>query len=296
MALAEMAESALRPKTLGVTPAPVRAICVTSGKGGVGKTTVAVNLALALIGEGRSVMLLDADLGLANVNVMLGLGARRTLSDLLRGDCTLADLVISGPRGLQIVPSASGLSHMTRLGLAEQAGLVHAFSDLEAVPEVLLIDTAAGIGDSVCNFCVASRELVVTICPEPTSITDAYALIKVLAREHGVTRFHVLANMVVDHAHGERTFRQLARVAERFLQIDLDYAGCIPRDPWLEESIRRQRPVVVGVPDSPSAKAFRRLAKSLERWPGSESTGGNRLEFFMERLLQSRQTQAEHLS
>ena len=154
------------------TPPPVRTICVTSGKGGVGKTTVAVNLALALIGSGKRVMLLDADLGLANVDVMLGLGVRRTLAHLLRGECTMNELLVEGPHGLQVVPSGSGLSHMTRLGLAEQAGLVHAFSELETVPDVLVVDTAAGIGDAVCNFCVASQEVLITICPEPTSITD----------------------------------------------------------------------------------------------------------------------------
>lgn len=275
------------------TPPPVRTICVTSGKGGVGKTTVAVNLALALIGSGKRVMLLDADLGLANVDVMLGLGVRRTLAHLLRGECTMNELLVEGPHGLQVVPSGSGLSHMTRLGLAEQAGLVHAFSELETVPDVLVVDTAAGIGDAVCNFCVASQEVLITICPEPTSITDAYALIKVLAREHGVKQFRVLTNMVVDEAHGERTFRQLARVAERFLQIDLDYAGSIPRDPWIEESVRRQRPVVLNVPDSASARAFTRLAGALER-RSSTITGGNRLEFFVERLLQSHQRFMEH--
>jgi flagellar biosynthesis protein FlhG len=173
---------------------PVKVITVTGGKGGVGTTTVSANLAVSMAARGRDVMLVDADLGLANVDVMLGLRTRFHLGHVIQGECTLEDAIVTGPHGLQVVPAASGYKRMANLSSAEHAGIVRAFSDLYHQVEVLVVDTAAGLHDSVMTFSQAAQHVLVVVCDEPASITDAYALIKVLSREHGVQRFHILAN------------------------------------------------------------------------------------------------------
>jgi flagellar biosynthesis protein FlhG len=173
---------------------PVKVIAVTGGKGGVGKTTVSANLAVAIAAQGRDVMLVDADFGMANVDVVLGLHTRFHLGHVVSGECLLEDAIVTGPHGLQIVPAASGIKRMANLTDAEQAGIIRAFSDLYHRVETLVVDTAAGLHDSVLTFSQAAHHVVVVVCDEPASITDAYALIKVLSREHGVQRFQILAN------------------------------------------------------------------------------------------------------
>src|ERR1700742_4691895 len=162
---------------------PVKVIAVTGGKGGVGKTTVSANLAVAIAAQGRDVMLVDADLGLANVDVVLGLHTRFNLGHVIDGHCALEDAIVTGPHGLQVVPAASGIKRMATLSPAEHAGIIRAFSDLYHQVEVLVVDTAAGLHDSVMTFSQAAHHVLVVVCDEPASITDAYALIKVLSRE-----------------------------------------------------------------------------------------------------------------
>src|SRR6202042_2318622 len=167
---------------------PVKVIAVTGGKGGVGKTTVSANLAVSIAAQGRDVLLLDADLGLANVDVVLGLHTRYHMGHVIKGECALEDAIVTGPHGLQIVPAASGIKHMANLSETEHAGIIRAFSDLYHRIDVLVVDTAAGLNDSVTTFTQAAHHVLVVVCDEPASITDAYALIKVLSREHGVQR------------------------------------------------------------------------------------------------------------
>jgi flagellar biosynthesis protein FlhG len=269
---------------MGSQNPPVRVIAVTSGKGGVGKTTVALNLALALQMAGRRTLLMDADLGLANVDVMLGLEPRRTLSHVLDGSCTLDDTLVRGPHGLQIVPASSGVARMARLSPLEHAGLVRAFSGLHQPLDVLVVDTAAGIAGDVITFAQAAQEVLVVLCNEPTSAADAYALIKVLSRDHGVTRARVLANMTRSALEGREAFERLARVAERFLEVELDYAGTVPYDEWVRRSIQRQCAVVEAYPQSAAAAALRQLATRVEQWALPVGARGN-LEFFVERLV-----------
>src|SRR6202789_4586097 len=173
---------------------PVKVIAVTGGKGGVGKTTVSANLAVSIAASGRDVMLVDARLGVCNVGVVLGLHTRFHLGNVIEGQCALEDAIVTGPHGLQIVPAASGIKRMASLSQAEHAGIIRAFSDLYHQIEVLIVDTAAGLHDRVQTFTHAAHHVLVVVCDEPASITDAYALIKVLSREHGVQRFQILAN------------------------------------------------------------------------------------------------------
>lgn len=270
------------------TPKPVRVICVTGGKGGVGKTSVSVNLAVAMADAGRHVLLLDADLGLANVDVLLGLSPRFTLADVIEGRCTLQETLLEGPHGLAIVPAASGKRKMAELSAPEQVGLIRAFSELDRDLDVMVIDTAAGISDSVLTFAQAAQDVILVVCNEPASITDAYALIKVLSRERGISRVHVLANMVRSPAEGRELFDKLARVTDRFLDVTISLLGIIPHDEWLRRSIQRQQAVVEAFPASPSAHALRGVARRIDQWTAPSGPRGP-VEFFVERMVTPRE-------
>lgn len=273
-------------------PGPVQVIAVTGGKGGVGKTSVSVNLATALATTGRRVMLLDGDLGLANVDVFLGLSTRYTMAHVLSGERTLEEIILESPHGIQVVPGASGVADMANLSAAGHLSLVQAFSTLSTRVDVMIVDTSAGISHSVMQFSQAAQHVLVVVCDEPASMTDAYALIKVLSRNHDVTRFRVLANMVRAPGDGEILFEKLQRVTSRFLDVTLEYVGEIPEDPYLRKAIREQRPVVGAFPSSPSTRAFKKLALKADKWPVPEGPRGN-LEFFVERLVRRPQARLE---
>jgi flagellar biosynthesis protein FlhG len=264
---------------------PVRTIAITGGKGGVGKTNLSANLAVALAEMGKRTLLLDADLGLANVDVILGLKPKLTLADLVAGRCTLEEVILTGPGGVLVVPAASGRRHMAELMPAQHVGLVNVFSELERDLDVLIIDTAAGISDSVLTFCQAAQDAVVVVCDEPASITDAYALIKVLSRERGVDRVQIVANMVRDPNEGRNVYEKLSRVCEKFLSdVSLNYLGHIPHDDWLRLSVQRQQPVIKLYPASPSALAIAEIARRTSRWQAPTSIRGS-VEFFVERII-----------
>lgn len=268
-----------------IKPEPVRVIAVTGGKGGVGKTNVSVNLGIALAELGRRVMLLDGDLGLANIDVVLGMHAKYNLSHVMNGECSLEEIIITGPNGMKVVPGASGLQQMAELSPAEHAGLIHAFSELANDVDVLLIDTAAGISDLVVSFSRAAQEQIVVVCDEPASITDAYAIIKLLNREHGVSRFRILANMVRTVQEGRDLFNKMCRVSDQYLDVMLTYMGSLPYDEHLRKAVKSQRPVVEAYPRSRVTQAFKNLAKKADNWPVSEGVSGD-LQFFVERLIQ----------
>ena len=267
-----------------VTTKPIQVVAVTGGKGGVGKTNVCVNLGLALTHMDRRVTLLDADLGLANVDVLLGLKPRHTLKDVLDANCSMREVVINGPESLKVVPAASGLREMVKLGPREHAGLISAFSEIAHNMDVLLIDTAAGISDEVVSFLCAAQEVLVVVCNEPTSITDAYALIKILGQDYGLNKVRVVANMVRNDEDGETVFAKLQNVTDRFLDIALLYAGAVPFDDQLRRAVQKQKAVLELYPAAKSSKAFRRLATEVDSWPIPTIPTGH-LEFFVERLV-----------
>lgn len=283
MPLPESQAELIKPKAVG-SPGPVRVIAVTGGKGGVGKSSVSVNLATALSSAGRKVLLLDGDLGLANVDVLLGLTPRRTLAHVLAGDCSLDEVILETPQGFHVVPAASGIAAMANMGATEHLNIVQAFSGLSRRLDTLIVDTAAGIAHSVLQFSQAAQHVLVVVCDEPASITDAYALIKVLSKQHGVRHFQVLANMVRKPGEGEALFRKLERVTSRFLDVVLENVGEIPEDPYLKRAVREQKPVTDAYPASPAAMAFKKLALKADKWPVPSGPRGN-LEFFVERLV-----------
>ncbi len=269
-----------------VAPEPVRVVAVTSGKGGVGKTNVSVNLAMAWATLGKNVLLFDADLGLANVDVLLGLHPECNISHVLDGSRTLEEVILDGPRGLKIVPASSGVRSMLDLDAMAHAGLIRAFSELTQRYDVLLVDTAAGIADDVTSFVCAAQEAIVVVCDEPASITDAYAMIKVLNRDHGQKRFRVLANMARSVREGYELFNKIARACDKFLDVSLDFMGSVPFDESLRLAVQKQRAVVDAFPSSRAALAFKKLAQKADNWPIRAETGG-RVGFFVERLIRA---------
>lgn len=268
-----------------LNPRPVRVMAVSSGKGGVGKTNVSVNLAVAMQNAGHEVLIMDGDLGLANADVLLGVQVSYNLSHVLSGEVTLEETVVTSASGVKLVPASSGIKSMTELSEAEHTGVVRAFSELSIPVDTLIIDTAAGISDGVVSFVRAAREVLVVVCDEPASITDAYALIKVLSAEYGVNRFHVLANMTQSAQHGRQLFGKLVNVTDRFLDVTLTLLGVIPRDEYLLKAVQKRKPVVEAFPRSRAAQAFNKLVQKIDRWPIPDAAAGH-LEFFVERLIQ----------
>lgn len=268
-----------------VDPKPVRVIAVTGGKGGVGKTNISVNLAVSMAEIGKRVMLLDADLGLANIDVILGLHTEYDLSHVLRGERSLQDVLLDGPSGIKVVPASSGIQEMAELSTAEHAGLIRAFSELSDHLDVLIIDTAAGISDTVISFSRAAQDVIVVVCDEPASITDAYALIKLLNREYGIDRFYILSNMARSPQEGRELYTKMCRVTDRYLDVMLNYMGSIPYDDHLRKAVRNQKPVVHAFPRSRITQVFKNLAMKAENWPVPFGASGQ-LQFFIERLVQ----------
>ncbi len=273
-------------------PKPVQVIAVSSGKGGVGKTNVSINLAMAIADRGKQVLVMDADLGLANVDIMLGLKPQYNLFHVLKGERTLEEVIVDGPNGVKIIPAASGIKQMSELTPMENAGLIRAFSEISNDVDVLIIDTAAGIHDSVIAFAKASQEVVVVVCDEPASLTDAYALIKVLNSDYNVQKFRILSNMTHSAQEARELYNKLVAVTDRYLDATLINMGTVPYDDYLRKAIKKQKPVVDAYPRSRSAMAFKNLAQKADKWPRPDAAAGH-LEFFVERLIRSQQAKTE---
>ena len=263
---------------------PIQVIAVTGGKGGVGKTNISVNLSLALAELGKQVVLMDADLGLANVDLLLGVKAKKNIADVLAGDCDLKDILVESTGGIKVIPASSGTQELATMGPQQHAGLIHAFSGLVDELDVLVIDTAAGISDSVISFVRAAQEIMLVVCDEPSSITDAYALIKILNREYGVHDFRVVANMTRSDSEGRALFKKLTNVTDRFLDVNIKLAGEIPFDDSVRKAVKKQQAALEAFPESKSSIAYKKLAEAVSNWPILDKPRGQ-LEFFVEQLV-----------
>jgi flagellar biosynthesis protein FlhG len=230
------------------------------------------------------VLLLDADLGLANIDIMLGLRVTKNLSHVLKGECSLDEVMVEGPHGLKIVPATSGTQSMVELTQAEHAGLIRAFSELKTPIDVLIVDTAAGISDMVLAFSRAAQDVLVVVCDEPTSVTDAYALMKILNYDYGVYKFKIIANMVTSLKQGQDLFAKLTKVTDRFLDAQLELVSCVPFDNNIKLAVRKRQVVVDAFPRSPASLAFKALALRAASWPIPHRPEGH-LEFFIENLV-----------
>lgn len=238
-------------------------IAVASGKGGVGKTNVSVNLAVALAKAGERTMLVDCDMGLANAAIVLGVESAFTIGDLLAGRCDMDDLVCAGPSGLHFVPGHSGTGSGSTLSAAERGRLIGALAPYSADLDHIVIDMGGGLDASALALVATADVPLIVVAPEPTSFLDAYAVVKALAVGHGVTRFRIVANMVRHDIAGRELFDQFRAIATRFLDVELSYAGAIPSDPYVRAAVARKSCCVEAFPGAPASKAFARLARNL---------------------------------
>lgn len=254
-----------------------RVISVTSGKGGVGKTNISANMAYVMANRfGLRVLVLDADLGLGNMDVLFNIRPKYTLQDVLMGARSLSEILVDGPGGIQILPAASGVEEMTSLSHEQNLRLLEEFESLSMEVDVLLIDTGAGISENVLTFNLASRETLVVVTPEPTSRTDAFALMKVLFRRQPEKPFLFLANMVRDRQEGVALYGLVSKVADSFLPgLNLSFAGHLPADPSLTQAVRSQRAIAEMLPGAPFSQSMETVVRTLlSRPPRSGGDGG----------------------
>lgn len=258
---------------------------ITSGKGGVGKTNISVNLALSLAQMGKRVVLLDADLGLANVDVLLGMTPKKNLFHLFHEGASIEDILFETPYGFSILPAASGVGEMLSLTTGQKLDLLEAMDYLEEKVDFLIVDTGAGISDNVLYFNLAAQERIIILTPEPTSLTDAYALIKVLKFQHGVEHFKVLINLLGDKKGAREVFARLYNACDHFLSgVSLDLLGFIPQDKSVRTAVINQVPFCHLFPDSPAGQAVRSVAETITTWNPAANLDGN-IKFFWKKLL-----------
>ena len=256
-----------------------RTIAFTSGKGGVGKSSLALNTGLALARRSRRVVLVDGDLGLASLTVMLGLAVRWDVRDVIAGRRALRDIVLRGPHGLRIVPAGSGIAELANLDAGPRGDLLAELATLGDDADFVLIDTGAGINETVCDLVLASDEAIVVTRPEPTALADAYALIKVIVQSHPAYPFHVLVNMVRDEAQGRQVFDAISEILFRFLQYRPGDAGAVTTDPAVARAVVHQAPFTLVAPRCAASRAVDALATRIagaER-PGPRLTFWERL-------------------
>ena len=246
-------------------PAPNRArvLAVTSGKGGVGKTNFSTNLALTLAQQGQRVIVLDADLGLANLHVVLGVTPRYHLEHVLQGERTLEETLFVGPCGIQIIGGASGLSELANLDGRQRDRFIESLQRLDTLADVVIIDTGAGLSHTVMSFLHAAEEILIVTTPEPTAITDAYATIKVVTGENPDAKLRLIVNMAQSAEEAQAVANRLDRIARQFMNIGLEFAGFIPLDPVVRAAVRAQKPFVLTHPNAPASRSIAQIAKHL---------------------------------
>lgn len=267
-----------------------RVISVTSGKGGVGKSTIVANLAYELERRGKRVLLLDGDLGMANLDVMFQVNAKKSIADVIDGSVDIRDVLVPVSQSISLIPGGSGLFDLQRLNGPAKQALLDQVSDLGTIYDMMLIDTAPGIADNVLYLNSAAQEIMLVLTPDPSSLTDAYALMKVLNQRQKETRFSILCNQVRDEADGQRIFARLQSVTSQFLPIHLTYRGSIPADPHLRQCTRGQQIVCQTMPQAESSRALTGLAQRLvgpiDTWASETECKGS-LQFFWKQLVGS---------
>lgn len=263
-----------------------RVVAVSSGKGGVGKTNFVANLALFYASLNKKVLVLDADLGLSNIDVLFGIAPKYNLKHVLFGEKKIKDIIVNGPLGIMILPASSGIRELTGLSEEKRLKLVAELDHFDMPFDVFLIDTGAGISDNVLFFCSAAQETVVIVTPEPTSIADAYALIKVLSRDFGERHFRVLVNTARSEKEAFDTFRKLAIVADKFLNLSIDYLGYLPYDQHVKDAIIAQKGYIAMYPNSTFTKKLAAIGKKVLDNPLNDVKGN--VQFFLRKALRVR--------
>ncbi len=245
-----------------------RVITITSGKGGVGKSNISVNLAIQLSRLNKKVIILDADFGLANIEVMLGIRPKYNLADMMFRGKSVQEVISPGPEGIGFISGGSGLKEMSNLTRDQIISLVNMMYELDHLADVVIIDTGAGISDTVMELVAASTEVLLVATPEPTSITDAYALLKTLHRHEDFdkerTSIKMVGNRIQSYEEGKDLFTKLNTVVEKFLDMEMEYLGAVPYDPTLTQAVMKQTPVSLATPNAPSSRAMLELAMVME--------------------------------
>ncbi len=262
----------------------IRTISITSGKGGVGKTTMTVNLAYSLAAIGKKILILDGDMSLANVDVFLKKNPEYSLSDFFKGDVELNDIVVKYSKNIHVLPGASGIFEMTQLDAYQKKMLVDGVSQMEGDYDYLLIDTASGISDEVLYLSSAAQEVYVVVQPDPASITDAYALMKILNQKYKTKSFSIISNQVLNDQEGLELFHRLNVVTTKFLNLNLHYAGFVPFDLKLRQATHKQELIAAYAPQSLSSLSIRQIAGNIEKSAAKETCHGG-LQFFWNQVL-----------
>jgi flagellar biosynthesis protein FlhG len=261
-----------------------RVISFTSGKGGVGKTNIVSNLAFLFTTLGKKVFVLDADIGLANIDIMLGLAPEYNLQHVLSGHKSISDIIIEGPGGMKIFPASSGVQELSELSNDQKLCLLSEFESINEDIDLFLIDTGAGISSNVMYFNMAAQEKIVIATPEPTSITDAYAVMKVMSKKYSIKAFKLIVNETKDAKEAKGLYDNLSSVSERFLDISIDYLGYIVNDNHVSQAIRNQKLLTILYPGAESSLCLLNLAKKILESKPAVMPGGN-IGFFWNSLL-----------
>ncbi|MEN2994882.1 MAG: MinD/ParA family protein [Thermodesulfovibrio sp.] len=262
-----------------------RVVSVSSGKGGVGKTNFVTNIAIIFRTMQKKVLLMDADVGLSNIDIMFGIAPKFNIKHLLSGEKSIKDIIVRTSEGIDIIPASSGIRELTYLSSLQKMKIIEELESIDNDYDIFLIDTGAGISDNVIFFCSAAHDNIVIVTPEPTSIADAYALIKVLYREHGEKNFRIVVNNTRNHKEAKETFKKLSIVAERFLGITLDWLGELPYDEKIKEAIIAQKPYITLYPTSDFSKKLTEIAKQFLKREVDLFKGG--MQFFLKKALSS---------
>lgn len=279
--------------SIEITPRPANGIettnvySITSGKGGVGKTAVVANLAYNLASMGKRVLILDADLGLANIDVVFGLSPQYNLNHFFSGEQALQNILVEGPYGIQILPAGSGIQNFIKLDAQQKMRLLDGLDEMHNHFDFVLIDTEAGISENVTYFNTAAQEILVVTTPEPTAITDAYALMKLLSTQYHEKKFNLVVNQIRNEDDALDVYRKLTMVANRYLDISIDYLGSIPEDRQMIDAIKKQRVISEIYPSSKITTSFHELASRICSEPSQSTPKGN-LQFFWKKLLNMR--------
>ena len=268
--LRQLAKQNLEPKA----KQDARVLAVASGKGGVGKTNFVVNLALALQEQGKKTIIFDADLGMANIDVVLGIVPPFTLTHVIKGQKTLKEIMLDGPNGLKILPGSAGVEELVHLTDAQIQNLINEWTNLEETFDFILVDTGAGIHAEVLNFLRAADDIVVVLTPEPPSITDAYSLIKVLAQKDLKAKVHMVVNQAATDEEGQQIFKRVSRVVDDFLKMSINLLGIIHKDEKVSAAVKRQKPFILEYPTTNASKCIRNVVQELLEEQSEKPVGG----------------------
>ena len=268
-----------------VSESETKVIAVASGKGGVGKTNFVVNLALALQEAGKRTIIFDADMGMANIDIVLGVVPNYTLAHVVRGQKTLDEIVLDGPKGVKMLPGSSGAEDLVNLTDYQVKNLINQWNELEGDFDYLLVDTGAGIHTDVINFLTAAEDVVVVLTPEPPSITDAYGLIKVLAQRDGDSKIHLIVNQVTNEKEGQRVFKRVSRVVDEFLHAHVNFLGFITYDDKVIAAVKRQKPFFLEYPNAKASKEITSIMEKLIDKPSDKSSNNGGMKKFLNKVI-----------